>query len=199
MEKLKKMKDTLMCAIESEINGDLKHVDTKELGEAIDIIKDLEEAMYYCSIVKAMEEGRDDEDYRYYTTRYIPGMGDNWKDRYRPKYRDMDRDYGTMYYTETGMGPDTHGGIGGGIPKTYYPPEYMPRLERDSREGRSPLTRKTYMEAKEMHKDKSSQMIELEKYINELGDDLAEMIHDASPEEKALLQQKISTLASKIK
>ena len=59
MERLKKMKETLMCAVESEINGDLKHVDTKELGEAIDMIKDLEEAMYYCSIVKAMEENKD--------------------------------------------------------------------------------------------------------------------------------------------
>lgn len=200
MERLKKMKETLMCAVESEINGDLKHVDTKELGEAIDMIKDLEEAMYYCSIVKAMEESKDELGSRYYTTKYIPGIGENWKDRYRPKYRDMDRDYGTMYYTEMNMGPDTHGGMGGGIPKTYYDPDMLPKLgERDYREGRSPMRRKTYIEGKELHKDKTHQMEELEKYIQELGEDLADMVREASPEEKTLLQQKISTLATKIK
>ena len=41
------------------IEGQMTHldeVDTKELGEAIDMIKDLEEAMYYCTITKAMEQ-----------------------------------------------------------------------------------------------------------------------------------------------
>ena len=30
--------------------------DTEELGEAIDMLKDLEEALYYCTIIEAMEE-----------------------------------------------------------------------------------------------------------------------------------------------
>jgi hypothetical protein len=46
------------------------------------MIKDLEEAMYYCVITKAMEEK--DENKSYY-----------------PVYmRDMDRNYGKMYYEE---------------------------------------------------------------------------------------------------
>jgi hypothetical protein len=32
----------------------LGEVDTKELGEAIDMIKDLEEAIYYCTVTEAM-------------------------------------------------------------------------------------------------------------------------------------------------
>jgi hypothetical protein len=32
----------------------LSEVDTKELGEAIDMIKDLEEAIYYCTVTEAM-------------------------------------------------------------------------------------------------------------------------------------------------
>lgn len=55
MERLKMMKDCLIAQVEAQM-GNLEKVDTHELGEAIDIIKDLEEAMYYCSIVKAMEE-----------------------------------------------------------------------------------------------------------------------------------------------
>jgi len=38
--------------------GNLHQVDTHELGEVIDMIKDLEEALYYCSITKAMEESQ---------------------------------------------------------------------------------------------------------------------------------------------
>ena len=44
-----------MGCIEGQM-ANLDEVDTKELGEAIDMIKDLEEAMYYCTITKAMEQ-----------------------------------------------------------------------------------------------------------------------------------------------
>mgnify|MGYP000618655320 FL=1 len=66
MEKYKTMKDTLVAQVQAQL-GNLQEVDAKELGEVVDMIKDLEEAMYYCSIVKAME-GKDkqdkDEEYR---------------------------------------------------------------------------------------------------------------------------------------
>ena len=35
--------------------GDLTSVDAKELGEAVDMIKDLSEAIYYCTITESME------------------------------------------------------------------------------------------------------------------------------------------------
>mgnify|MGYP003301599559 CR=1 FL=1 len=54
MERLKHMKETLTCLIENQMSH-LDQVDTKELGEAIDMIKDLEEAIYYCTITEAME------------------------------------------------------------------------------------------------------------------------------------------------
>ena len=77
-----------------------------------------------------------------------------------------------------------------------YPP--MEMYIRDPREGRSGQRRKMYMDGKGM-KDKTSQMKELESYMQELSQDMTEMIADASPEEKQLLQQKISMLAAKIK
>lgn len=52
-DRLKQMKETLMCAVEVQL-CDLGEVDTKELGEAIDMIKDLEEAIYYCTVTEAM-------------------------------------------------------------------------------------------------------------------------------------------------
>ena len=55
------------------------------------------------------------------------------------------------------------------------------------------------MEAKELHHDKAKQMQELDNYVQELTSDVLEMVHDASPEEKMALSQKMSALASKIK
>ena len=55
MEKLKCIKKCLVEKVEDQMNH-LDCVDAKELGEVIDMIKDLEETMYYCVIIKAMEE-----------------------------------------------------------------------------------------------------------------------------------------------
>lgn len=55
MDRLKWMKETLMTAVEEQMM-DLSKVNTAELGEAIDMIKDLAETMYYCTITKAMKE-----------------------------------------------------------------------------------------------------------------------------------------------
>ena len=70
--------------------------------------------------------------------------------------------------------------------------------QMDEREGRSHMSRKMYIEAKDMKKDKATQLHELEKYMQELSLDITEMIADASPEEKQYLEKKITALASKI-
>jgi signal transduction histidine kinase len=55
MDRLKHMKHKLIEVAEIEINENLENVDTKELGEVIDMIKDLAEAIYYCTVTEAME------------------------------------------------------------------------------------------------------------------------------------------------
>ena len=174
MERLKMMKETLMNCIQGQL-GDLASVDTKELGEAVDMVKDLSEAIYYCTITKSMEDTEKERKEKYYPI-------DN--NRYYPEYRDMDRNIGRMYYDGRNSGGDTRN----------YPIEL-----RDRKEGMSPLTRKTYMERK-MHGDgdKVTQMHELEKYMQELSSDITEMIEGASMEEKQMLKNKISALATKI-
>lgn len=195
MERLKHVKDTLLCAVESQL-GDLEKVDAKELGEVVDMVKDMEEAMYYCSVVKAMEEKREEEkEFEHFMTKYAP-------------YRDMDREQGRMYYgdrnMERGSWPrgDREGKMNrdmdmdrrGSEEEKRYPMEI-----RDAREGKSPISRKNYIESKELHQGAPAQMRELEKYLQELSQDITEMIADATPEEKTVLQQKLSILASKIK
>lgn len=192
MERLKAMKESLVSCVQAQICGGLKDVDAKELGEAVDMIKDLEEAMYYCTIIEAMEESEETKEKNghhqhhqmYYPYRY-------------PYYRDMDKDYGKMYYPYDEM---YYGGSrvypeNGHIEKyNRYPVEM-----RDHREGRSPIMRKSYMESKELHKDTKVKMQELEKYMQELTQDIVEMIEGATPEEKQILQQKLATLTGKIK
>jgi len=78
----------------------------------------------------------------------------------------------------------------------YY--DYMEPVARDIREGRSPLTRRMYMEAKEQHQGKQIQLQELEKYMGELSQDITEMIADATPEEKAILHKKLAALTNKV-
>lgn len=77
-------------------------------------------------------------------------------------------------------------------------PIQLIQMMRDPRQGRSPMRRRMYMEGKEMHKDANSQLKELEAYLQQLSSDITEMIKDASPEERATLRQKMTTLANKI-
>ena len=191
MERMKHMKETLMNCVQGQL-GDLSSVDTKELGEAIDMIKDLSEAIYYCTITESMEKSDKEKkeypitypvEYRYYPTDY---------NRY---YRDMDREYGNMYYTDHTM--NNSKGEGRNRQRTEESHDYPIEL-RDYREGRSPITRKTYMERKMHGGGKEAQIQELEKYMQELSSDITEMIEGASPEEKQILKTKISALATKI-
>ena len=87
--------------------------------------------------------------------------------------RDMDRDYGKMYYTEP-------------MSESSYD-----RAKRN------------YTETKEMHKnntpeDKEHKMKALDGYIKELGGDITQLIGDMTAEEKNLLRSKMSTLVTKI-
>ena len=50
MDDLKQMKETLVKQVQAQL-GDLGRVSTHELGEVVDMIKDLSESIYYCSIV----------------------------------------------------------------------------------------------------------------------------------------------------
>lgn len=58
MKRLKCIKECLISQIETQIDH-IQDVDTQEMGEVIDMIKDLSETIYYCTITKAMEEKED--------------------------------------------------------------------------------------------------------------------------------------------
>lgn len=197
------------CA-KCELDKGIENIDTKEMGEVAEILKELSEAEYYSKISKAMDEAEYGEDYdehgripkRYYRGQPRDSMGrymrrrgyeeppyyhmtpDMYKEHDPEYWRDMDRHEGKMYYTEMDK---MHGS----------------EMMRDHREGRAGQQRRTYMETKEMHpgntvEEKQKKMKELETYMTELGGDITEMVSGASQEEKNLLKTKLQTLAQKI-
>ena len=202
MENLKRMKENIVSCIQTQINSNLENVDTKELGEAIDMVKDLSEAIYYCTVTEAMHAPQHHESR--YPERLMP------QTEYYPSnygYGDMAP---VMYYSNGSRGGNPSymnytGGSNGGNGTSYYHGGYdvyptHPDPYRGSMyEGTSSKYRKMYMEGKVSHGDKAKHMQDLENYMRELGQDITEMIQDASPEEKTMLQQKIQTLATKIR
>jgi hypothetical protein len=88
IERIHKMIEALTEAACEELEQDLKCVDTKELGEVVDMIKDLAEAEYHSLIAKEMKEGE---------YRMTPEM---FKEHSAEWYRDMDKQQGKRYYTE---------------------------------------------------------------------------------------------------
>ncbi len=186
-KRLEHMKETLMCCVEAQLMN-LTEVDTQELGDVVDMIKDIEEAIYYCTVTEAMkgngsefevemkkgDHHREDDSRRMYYS-YPMMYADDGRRR---------RSDGTFYADSSHMDGRNYSDSG-----TMY---------RDEREGRSYNSRRMYMEAKDMRRDKATQLRELEKYMQELSQDITEMIADASPEEKQYLEKKITALASKI-
>lgn len=189
MEHLKCMKDKLIGCIEKQINDNLEYANTQELGEAVDMVKDLSEAIYYCTITEAMDDksGYYEGGHHRSTHYYEDGKYKQYRDDYYPPiyyYGDGRRYVEPDYYDDTSTRYVTR--------ERSYP--MLPERSGD----RSSSTRRRYMDGKARN-DRQTQMRELEQYTQELAADLTDMIQDASPEEKQLLQQKISLLASKIK
>lgn len=120
-----------------ELDKGIEQVDTKEMGEVAEIIKELSEAEYYAKISKAMDEAEYGEDYDYMGAydehsrkgyrgqrrdsrgRYVSRRGyetpmmmyDDMDYESMEHMRDMDRPYGRMGYAGSGSsGGSSQGG-----------------------------------------------------------------------------------------
>ena len=179
------------CA-EMEFEKGVENVDTKEMGEVVDIIKDLAEAMYYRTLVVAMEDSEYGEDY----DEYGP-MEDG-----RRGYRGQPRSKTSGRYMSIGDGRRSNRGRRGYdepigdyemTPEMYhmYSPEYYRDMDRDAgrlyytsnlssgnmssqsgsrgysegghQTSRTENARRGYVEAKEMHKGNSAEDKEVKK------------------------------------
>ena len=201
-------------------------------GQNLDDLKDFTEIAKNIAcfdkdyrIVEAMEKSEDNEDimrmleqyedyperryyneYRYSNGRFAPkGRGTRrgyveppyyhqmpedyhrWEDMSdAERMRDLDRmSHGKMYYSEPMSG------------------DQMSTGTHDAREGRAGMSRRSYIETKELHHgdsaaDKDAKMKELEKYMKSLSEDVTELFSGMSPEEKQLTKTKLTTLVTKM-
>ena len=202
---IEKLSECAKC----EIDKGIENIDPCEMGQVTDMMKDLAEAMYYRTLMKSMEESSADEtmemferlgdgrrfydNYRYSNGRFAPKGRGTRRGYDEPPYfhmtpemyrgmehdRDIDRNFGRMYYTE----PATSG--------------------MNMTESGYDKAKRHYTETKEMHKantaeDKEHKMKSLENYMKELSGDITELLTDMTAEERTMLKSKLSTLVSKM-
>ena len=212
---IEKLSECAKC----ELDKGIESIDTKEMGEVAEIIKELCEAEYYAKVSKAMDEHDFDnaEEIMDEGRRGYRGKPRDSRGRYMRRgydemmympemYRDMDLMDGKMYYTSANRSQGSQGQSNGSSSigsSNSGSMGYSDGMMRDNREGRSGQSRRSYLETKEMHKgntqqDKDMKLKELDKYMNELSSDISEMIHDSSNEEKTMLKQKLNGLIQKI-
>lgn len=206
MERLKSIKSTLVSLVETQL-GDVEHTDAKELGEVVDMIKDLEEAMYYCAIVEAMEkskeEGQEDISVRSRMgyTEHFPHGEYNWDTMdWRPYY----------YYTQSGRGSaNQYGGSGSRSTSSrmgYNENEMMGYSDSGnsgnggSQSGSNSSGQTAYYGGPTYYytENKPTDVNEVSKYLSELSDSLPHMMEKASPEDKKMISEKLQQINTKV-
>lgn len=102
------------------------------------------------------------------------------------RMRDLDRmSHGKMYYSKPMSG------------------DQMSTGTHDGREGRAGMSRRSYIETKELHHgdstaDKDAKMKALEKYMKSISEDVVELFSVMSPEEKQLAKTNLTMLVTKM-
>ena len=206
---IEKLSECAKC----ELDKGIEKIDTKEMGEVAEMLKELCEAEYYAKISKAMDEYdfEDAEEIMDDGRRGYRGQPRDSRGRYMRRgyqkmmpeyYRDMDMDDGRMYYTSANASQGSQGGSSGQS-SGGSSMGYSDGMMRDSREGRSGQSRKGYVETKEMHKgnseeDKMAKKRELDKWMSDFSSDVKELVGDMTAEEKTLLKTRLNNLQSSL-
>ena len=208
IERMHKMIECLTEKALCELEKGTENVDTCEMGQVVDMIKDLNEAEYKAVIVKAMKKA--DEEKEEYDKMLLRELKEEYGEDAGRRFYDHYR------YADGRFAPKGHGTYQRGYSEPYYhmTPEMYRDMDRYSR-GRMYYTetgmnesgydraKRTYTETKEMHRgntpeDKKAKMQELERYAKSLTEDVVEMVSDMSDEEKNLLRTKMQILMQKI-
>lgn len=215
IERMHKMQECLTEKAVSEFEKGIENVDTSEMGEVVDMIKDLAKAEYHSIISKAMKKADEEEEeydkellrslkaeygeesgrryydqYRYANGRFAPKGRGTRRGYEEPPYYHMPVNYNDMEYMR-----DMDKSRG----KMYYSEPIAPHVS----ESNYDRAKRHYTETKEMHKgasteDKEHKMKALDMYIRELSGDISGLLNDMTPDERNLLRTKMSNLASKL-
>ena len=209
IERMHKMIECLTEKALCELEKGTENVDTCEMGQVVDMIKDLNEAEYKAVIVKAMKKAdEEEEEYEKILLRELKEeYGEDAGRRFYDHYR----------YSDGRFAPKGHGSYRRGYeepPYYHMTPEMYRDMDRDTHsrmyytetgmnESGYDRAKRNYTETKEMHRgntpeDKKAKMQELERYAKSLTEDVVDMVSDMSDEEKNLLRTKMQILMQKI-
>lgn len=155
-----------------------KAEDSGKIMDMLEMYEDYPDRRYY-------------DHYRYSNGRFAPKGSGTYRRGYEepPYYHVMPREYHDYSDMENMRDMDRNRG------RMYYADQHS--------ESRYDRAKRMYTESKELHKgntpaDKDQKMKDLEGYFKEISDDITGMIVDASPEEKAMLRTKLTTLSGKV-
>ena len=208
IEKIHKMIECLTEKALCELEKDTENVDTCEMGQVVDMIKDLNEAEYKAVIVKAMKKAdEEEEEYEKILLRELKEeYGEDTGRRFYDHYR----------YADGRFAPKGRGTYRRGYeepPYWHMTPEMYRDMDKENgrmyytepmhTESRYESAKRAYTESKELHKgnepqDKEAKMRELEKYMKEMSDDLLNLMKGMSQEEMNMAKSKLSVLVSKM-
>lgn len=189
MDKICEMKMTLENYISAQM-CDLASADTHELGEAIDMIKDLAEAEYYCEATKAMKSAGEELD------EYDGRMG------YTPNYRNMRRAADNMNRAMS------NGRMGYTPMEKEYLDGYLhnPAQFRDEMRERNhgdaysewKMARRHYTET-HSPMDKQKMDMHTNEHVSEVMMTIKDMWHEADPELRTEMKNKLQQLLNDLK
>lgn len=200
MDKLMEMKKKLEFIVCDELSKSKEQINAKELGEAVDMIKDLAEANYYCKITEAMEKPENqygvNYDYRgrmgYMPIDYeVPDYEMPMKWYNRPNVNMIDR----MGYTG-----QVGGNMGNRNPSNYRSSSNMSGgMNGSPNNSRYGYSHDDYMSKMDMLDKNNPEMKQKRKeLINERVDELSDMLTDTiekmTPEEQQMWKIKLNKI-----
>lgn len=196
----------------------------KDMAELMELCS---EAEYYHAITEAMEKNSDEEN-RMQMDKYLPESryyNDGMRGGMNPPANGRNNEQNNGRYYMPIPGPDDMYGwedpvmMRRGMMPHYYTdmntnmngtnissmdrgnnsrPMNSEQYMRDAKEGRSGITRRTYMDMKENGADKADKVKEIKQWANDFTEDVMEMLENASPEEKTTMKQHLTQLVQKI-
>lgn len=186
MHRMKEFMEKLEECAKCEFDKGLKQVNTEEMGEVIDMIKDCAMTLYYYTCYEAMkrEEMEWDEERKYY-----PRLRDS-----RGRFMKSRRGYEEPPYMHM-MDMDGMSGMDYDMGRMYYPDSME---MKHSRYGKS---YDDYMEGRKHYSisdasQKQERMKMLDEYTKDLTQSINKILEDVSQEEKSMLRSKLTKLVT---
>lgn len=215
IEEIKKLKDRFIGIACAALDKGAECVDTAEMGQVIDMIKDLAEAekdcmkaKYYFTLIQAMEE-YEDEDWMEDMTEDLEEMG-NERRGYRGRSKRSGRYVHRSTPTRDSGSPMSMAGTGSssrGYPMYPDPDKYahwpqnqpnMPHWDRYGKPYHDWMDSKRRFTETKANPDKDAMSRHAKEHLNDVTETVKEMWHESDPELRKQMKTQITNLLAEM-